>query len=129
MKTMHWLVLAPLVLMAGCGPSPEEQRAMDQQSCAGYGFPPGSDAFATCMMKTAQQRAAQQAADQRAAAAREAAEQRANAAQQAARAQAASQAPSFSSSSSSSSSPFGPSPVDKVRDQIQNDIDKMSSGE
>jgi hypothetical protein len=70
---------AALSLMAGCV-SPEEQRAADQQTCAGYGFTPGTDAFAHCMMTTAQQRDAQAAADRRAADARDAADKQAQAA-------------------------------------------------
>jgi hypothetical protein len=68
-----------LFLMAGCV-SPEERRASDQQTCAGYGFTPGTDAFAHCMMTTAQQRDAQAAADRRAAEARDAADKQAQAA-------------------------------------------------
>lgn len=67
---------ASVLLLAGCV-SPEEQRAMDQQQCSGYGFAPGSDAFANCLMRTSQQRDAQTAADRRAAAAQTAADQRA----------------------------------------------------
>jgi metal-dependent amidase/aminoacylase/carboxypeptidase family protein len=76
-------VCAGLLLLAACGPTAEEQRAMDQQTCAGYGFAPGSEAMANCMMKTSQQRQAQQSADQRAAADRAAADQRARAQQDA----------------------------------------------
>lgn len=42
-------------ILFGCI-SPEEQRAQDQQTCAGYGFTPGTDAFAHCMMHTADKR-------------------------------------------------------------------------
>jgi hypothetical protein len=59
------LALGCALLLAGCV-SPEEQRAMDQQKCAGYGFQPETVAFANCMMSTSQQRDAQQAADHRA---------------------------------------------------------------
>ena len=38
---------------------------MDQQQCVGFGFAPGSDGFATCMMRTSQQRQAEAAAHQR----------------------------------------------------------------
>jgi hypothetical protein len=51
---------------------------MDQQSCAGFGFQPGTDAFANCMMQTSQQRAAQDAADQRAWQQRQAQQQQAD---------------------------------------------------
>jgi hypothetical protein len=62
-------LFAGLALLAACGPTPAEQRAMDQNSCAGYGFTPGTDAFANCMMTTAQRRAnaEQRRADQAAA--------------------------------------------------------------
>jgi hypothetical protein len=53
-------------LLSGCGPTPEEQRAMDTQACTGYGFKPGTDTFAHCMMETDQQRKAEAAANQRA---------------------------------------------------------------
>jgi hypothetical protein len=65
MKRIAPLTCAMLgLLLAGCV-SPEEQRAMDQQTCAGYGFAAGTDAFANCMMTTAQKRQEQQAADRR----------------------------------------------------------------
>jgi hypothetical protein len=53
-----------VVLLAGCV-SPEEQASMDRQRCVGFGFAPGSDSFANCMMQTSQQRQAEQAASQR----------------------------------------------------------------
>ncbi len=60
------LLLAGCALaLAGCV-SPEEQRAMDRQTCLGYGFTPDTIPFANCMMSTTQQRDAQQAADRRA---------------------------------------------------------------
>ena len=49
------LVLLPLTL-GGCI-SPEEQRAMDQDKCSSYGFRPGTDNFAKCMMSQDRQRA------------------------------------------------------------------------
>jgi outer membrane murein-binding lipoprotein Lpp len=65
MKRMVPFAFAALgMLLAGCV-SPEEQRAMDQQTCAQYGFAPGTDAFANCMMTTGQKRQDQQAADRR----------------------------------------------------------------
>ncbi|HTW27443.1 MAG TPA: hypothetical protein VME92_09980 [Acetobacteraceae bacterium] len=85
--------------LAGCGPTAEEQRAMDQQRCYGYGFQPGSEAFANCLMKTEQHREAQQAADRRAWQAQQAAQQAAQQQQ----AQAAAQKGSAGGSSSSSS--------------------------
>ena len=36
----------------GCAAvNPEQQRASDQARCAGYGYQPGTDQFANCMMK------------------------------------------------------------------------------
>jgi hypothetical protein len=77
MKLLTFPLLAGAITLLGGCVSPEEQRAMDQQQCSGYGFSPGSDAFANCMMKTTQQRDAQAAADRRAAADRDAADRRA----------------------------------------------------
>jgi Flp pilus assembly protein TadD len=86
------LMAGCVLLLAGCV-SPEEQRAMDQQKCAGYGFTPDTVAFANCMMSTSQQRDAQQAADQRAFQARMAADAQARAAAAAASAAAATSQP------------------------------------
>jgi hypothetical protein len=74
------LLLIALLLLAACGPTAQEQDAMDQQKCSGYGFQPGTDAYAHCMLNVSLQRQSEQAADQRAAADRWAADQRANAA-------------------------------------------------
>ncbi|RIX79064.1 hypothetical protein [Acidovorax cavernicola] len=56
-------IVAPL-LMVACA-SPEEIKAADKRTCAGYGFAEGSDAFANCMMQADQHRADQQAAQLR----------------------------------------------------------------
>jgi hypothetical protein len=120
------LFAAPVVLLTGCV-TPEEQRAADQRQCAGYGFTPGSDAFVNCMMNTSQQRDAQAAADRRAAADREAADRRTKEAAAANKPNPSSSSSTSSSSSSSSSSPFGPSPVDAIRDSITRDMQKIES--
>lgn len=52
------------VLLTGCI-SVEQQRAMDQQRCQDFGFMPGTDAMANCMMNVSQQRQAEIAAQQR----------------------------------------------------------------
>lgn len=39
--------------------SPAEQKAADTKQCEGYGFSPGSDAFANCMMTISNRRADQ----------------------------------------------------------------------
>ncbi|MGH7156334.1 MAG: hypothetical protein ACREF3_20620 [Acetobacteraceae bacterium] len=85
MRVLSLTVLAALALLSACGPTPEEQRAMDQQRCGGFGFAAGTDAFAHCMMGVSQQREAQDAADQRAAADRDAANKRTQDAIQAAK--------------------------------------------
>ncbi len=140
MKAILCLAFCAVVLLAGCGPTPEEQRAMDQQKCYGFGYAPGSLPFANCMMTVTQQRDAQDAADRRAAADRDAANQRAQAASQAAKDRAdqdawdkrtgqgkysSSSGGSPSSSSSSSSSVFGTNPVDQINNSIQSDMNKM----
>lgn len=51
-------------LLSGCV-SQKELQAADRQHCAGYGFMPGTDAFANCMMMQANQREEQQAAARR----------------------------------------------------------------
>ncbi len=73
-------VLAPvgaLVMLAGCGPTPEEQaaaaaaqHAQDEARCSGFGFSPNTDAYAQCMMTLSTKRDDQAAADARAAKAR-----------------------------------------------------------
>jgi hypothetical protein len=142
-----WTVL---VLLAACGPTPEQQAAMaaaqhadDQNKCAGYGFQPGTDAFARCMMSTATQREAQQAADRRQAAAQQAATDRQNAAIKAQKDAADRDAwdrktgQGIYSNSSPNPPPAAPqpqpvaapssNPVDTVRDQIQKDMDRMDN--
>ncbi|MCK8788071.1 hypothetical protein M0638_27320 [Roseomonas sp. NAR14] len=66
-----------LALLAACGPTAEELRAMDTQRCAGFGFAPGTDGFANCLMSATQQREAEAAADRRAFQARQAQENQA----------------------------------------------------
>jgi hypothetical protein len=136
-----------VILLAACGPTPEQQAAMaaaqradDQNRCIGYGFQPSTDAFASCMMTTASQRQAQQAADRRAAAAQQAATDRQNAAIKA-RKDAADQDAwdrtthqgAYSDTSSSAAAwsppqyptPASANPVDAVRNSIQDDMDRM----
>lgn len=44
-------VLVAMLVLAGCGSAPSQSRTeMDQGRCAGYGYQPGTDAFAKCMM-------------------------------------------------------------------------------
>ncbi len=134
MKAILFVTFCAVVLLAGCGPTPQEQRAMDQQKCYGFGYAPGSLPYANCMMTVTQQREAQDAADRRAAADRDAANQRAQAAQQAAKDRADQDAwdkktgqgkYSSSSGGSASSSVFGASPVDQINNSIQSDMNKM----
>jgi hypothetical protein len=121
---------ATLSALAACGPTPAEQRAEDQSRCGGFGFQPGTDAFAHCMMNTAAQRDAQQAADRRQAAAQQAASDRQNAAIKAQKDTADQDAwdrrTGQGAYSNSPSSTFPSSnPVDTVRNSIQNDMDRM----
>ncbi len=54
---MRYLLIALVPLaVAGCV-SAEDQRAMDQDKCASYGYRPGTNRFADCMMDQDQQRA------------------------------------------------------------------------
>ncbi|MBN9561869.1 MAG: hypothetical protein J0H14_14255 [Alphaproteobacteria bacterium] len=127
MKVAAFAALGIGLLLAGCGPTPEEQRAMDQQRCGGYGFAQGSEAFANCMMSTAQQREAQQAADRRAQAARDAADKRARDAAQAAKDQADRDAWDKRTGQGIYSSPptASSSPTSAADDAIQRDLRKI----
>ncbi len=53
------LLWAVAVILAGCV-SPAEQKAADEAQCRGYGYTDGTDAFANCLMTTANRRADQQ---------------------------------------------------------------------
>lgn len=51
------VVLALCAPLAGCETvSPQQQHASDQNTCASYGYQPGTDKFADCMMATAHRR-------------------------------------------------------------------------
>ena len=58
MRTLGLIVLGmSYLLVSGCETvTPQQQHAMDQQRCAGYGYAPGTDRFADCMMNTSQRR-------------------------------------------------------------------------
>ncbi len=46
------LIIATLLLLAGCmGRSPEQRFAEAGNACTGYGFQPGTQAYAECMMR------------------------------------------------------------------------------
>jgi hypothetical protein len=45
---LAWMIC--VVALASCV-SPEELRREDEATCAGYGFHPGTDAFATCLQR------------------------------------------------------------------------------
>lgn len=53
-RYMAFAALLPLAV-AGCV-SAEDQRAADQEKCASYGYRPGTDGFANCMMSRDYQR-------------------------------------------------------------------------
>jgi hypothetical protein len=50
LRTAILATIAALVV-SGCTVSAEERRVRDQQTCRGYGFVEGSEAFANCMMQ------------------------------------------------------------------------------
>ena len=50
MLTFAWAACALAVAPASCV-SPEELRREDEAMCSGYGFHPGTDAFATCLQR------------------------------------------------------------------------------
>lgn len=65
---MRYVLLGALLILSACA-TPEERakqgaaqqaqmRADDQQRCVTYGFQPGSDGFAGCMMQIDQRRRA-----------------------------------------------------------------------
>jgi hypothetical protein len=65
MRTRVVTALGLIVCVAACaGVTPEQQHAMDQQTCASYGFKPDSDRFADCMMQSNQRREDKQTAKQ-----------------------------------------------------------------
>ncbi|WP_139165746.1 hypothetical protein [Chromobacterium amazonense] len=51
-----------LIAITGCAlaltacASPQELREMDQNACTGFGFQPGTDGFAKCMMRQSEKR-------------------------------------------------------------------------
>ena len=45
-----WVVVALALDLTSCV-SPEELRREDEAACAGYGFRPSTDAFASCLQK------------------------------------------------------------------------------
>jgi hypothetical protein len=45
---LAWMIC--VLALASCV-SPEELRREDEATCAGYGFHPGTDAFATCLQR------------------------------------------------------------------------------
>ncbi|WP_455871809.1 hypothetical protein [Serratia proteamaculans] len=52
MKALPAMMTCLVVLLSGCV-SPAEQVSMDRSQCTGFGFTPGTDAFAQCMQNTA----------------------------------------------------------------------------
>jgi hypothetical protein len=64
-RPIAFAALICVAVLSGCA-SREEFRADDERNCQGYGFAPGTDAFARCMMASDMRRRDQVAADQRA---------------------------------------------------------------
>jgi hypothetical protein len=65
MRVTYPTILAVAILITSGCVTPEEQTAMDQQRCTGFGFAPGTDSFAKCMMGVSQQREGEQAMQRR----------------------------------------------------------------
>lgn len=52
MRKRNWMMLAVVVLAAGCQTAtPEERRARDEAECRSYGFTKRNDAFAECLQR------------------------------------------------------------------------------
>jgi hypothetical protein len=49
-RRLGFTLVACALALAGCV-SPEELRREDEATCTGYGFHPGTDAFASCLQK------------------------------------------------------------------------------
>lgn len=62
MRSLGWVLIGGCALLVSGCVSPEQQRAMDRQKCGDFGFVPGTNAFAHCVMTVTQQREAQEAA-------------------------------------------------------------------
>jgi hypothetical protein len=49
-RSLGFAWVACILALASCV-SPEEPRREDEATCVGYGFHPGTDAFATCLQR------------------------------------------------------------------------------
>lgn len=47
----RWLIVLGLAAALGGCVTPAEQRALDEGRCRSYGFRPGSDPYANCLME------------------------------------------------------------------------------
>lgn len=65
---MRRYALVPLLVMfasaSSCQTASPQQQSADQAKCAGYGYQPGTDQFANCMMKLDSKREDQAASQQ-----------------------------------------------------------------
>jgi GTP cyclohydrolase III len=57
--------LTVALLLSACAADPARLAAADDQACAGYGFTPGTDAYANCRMRLQMQRGDHQEARRR----------------------------------------------------------------
>lgn len=48
---MRYLILAGALVLTSCITTEEQRIARYHERCAGYGFTPGTDSFATCVMQ------------------------------------------------------------------------------
>lgn len=54
------LIVCGVALLAACAGNPAQVSAADERMCAGYGFRPGTDAYANCRLQMQIQRSDQQ---------------------------------------------------------------------
>ena len=64
-RTFNFAILLGLLALPACAANPARLAAADEQTCAGYGFRPGTDAYANCRMQLHMQRGDQQEARRR----------------------------------------------------------------
>ena len=62
---MKALLIVCAVALSACAGDPGRVAAADERTCAGYGFRPGTDAYANCRMRLQIQRGDQQEARRR----------------------------------------------------------------
>lgn len=59
---MRTVTILAILALAGCASSPAEIVLEDTESCTGFGFRPGTDAFANCRLQLEENRKAREIA-------------------------------------------------------------------